>query len=67
MGKGNAAENTTENDYQDWLGTGVEQVLQTNFPLVKFDPEKFELSTFKLKYTNDPEVDVCDNLDYMAK
>jgi hypothetical protein len=42
-------------------------VLQNTFPLVKFDPEKFELSTFKLKYTNDPEVDVCDNLDYMAK
>ncbi|CAD8153824.1 unnamed protein product [Paramecium pentaurelia] len=67
LGKGNAAENTTENDYQDWINTGVEQTLIQTYPAQTCDPKKFEQSIQKIKYTNEPENEQLENLDYQAQ
>ncbi|CAD8149685.1 unnamed protein product [Paramecium octaurelia] len=67
LGKGNAAENTTENDYQNWINTGVEQTLVQAYPAQTCDPKKFEQSIQKIKYTNEPENENLENLDYQAQ
>ncbi|CAD8174164.1 unnamed protein product [Paramecium pentaurelia] len=67
LGKGNAAENTTENDYQNWINTGVEQTLIQTYPAQTCDPKKFEQSIQKIKYTNESENENHPNLDYQAQ
>ncbi|CAK56074.1 unnamed protein product (macronuclear) [Paramecium tetraurelia] len=66
LGKGDAAKDQTENDYQQWIHTEVQQTLQTQFPLYTCDQGQQDFSTIKIQITKEPEDFQSVNLDFMA-
>lgn len=67
LGKGNAAEDTTEKDYEKWYQNGVEESVEEFFPLFSYEAGKFDFSSYKIITSIKPEIETSTNLEYEAK
>ncbi|CAD8136256.1 unnamed protein product [Paramecium pentaurelia] len=67
LGKGDAANDQTENDYQQWIHNEVQQTLQLQYPLYTCEQGQLDFSIIKIKITKEPENLLSDNLDFMAQ
>ncbi|CAD8052604.1 unnamed protein product [Paramecium sonneborni] len=67
LGKGDSAKDQTENDYQQWINSEVEQTLQLLFPLYTCEQDQLDATNIKIKITQEQENYLGDNLDFMAQ